>query len=94
MIKECGVKCQIQKTRETCKIIKKADRIFTDFSKRMELRLIYEKALELAKKEEKMLETEYIQGKLDLLDKNFVDLSNLCTWQRKRRKSFKYLFSL
>ncbi len=54
-------------------LIDKADDLFWDITKRPESKSIYEEALKIAQEEKKELETEYIQGKLDLLAEKWDD---------------------
>jgi tetratricopeptide (TPR) repeat protein len=54
-------------------LIDEADDIFRDEQRRKESKTLFEKALKIAKEAQKELETEYIQGKIDLLDKNWED---------------------
>jgi len=57
-------------------LIENADEIFSIYSVRMKSKSIYQKALKIAEKENKTLELEYIQGKIDLLDENWESALN------------------
>ncbi|MBU7045821.1 MAG: tetratricopeptide repeat protein, partial [Theionarchaea archaeon] len=59
--------------RNVQRVIEEADEIFADYSRRMESRPIYEKALNMAKGGGKLLEIEYVQGKIDLVDEKYED---------------------
>jgi tetratricopeptide (TPR) repeat protein/ribonuclease BN (tRNA processing enzyme) len=54
-------------------LVEQADKVFADFSRRTESKPIYERALRLAMKKKRILEAEYIQGKIDLLNKKYED---------------------
>jgi tetratricopeptide (TPR) repeat protein len=54
-------------------LVEQADEIFADSSRRTESRLFYEKALEWARKKKETKEADYIQGKIDLLDKKYEE---------------------
>lgn len=54
---------------ELIRLIEEADEIFREIVNRGSSKPIYKKALEIAKKNNKTLETEYILGKIDLIDK-------------------------
>jgi hypothetical protein len=47
-------------------LIDAADDVFSSFTRRIESKPLYEEALKIAQDAQKELETEYIQGKIDL----------------------------
>ena len=57
-------------------LIDKADDIFANIMTRKESISLYEEALKKAKEAQKKLETEYIQGKIDLIDEKWEDALN------------------
>ncbi|HUV02893.1 MAG TPA: tetratricopeptide repeat protein [Desulfobacteria bacterium] len=54
-------------------LIDEADDLYAHFTRRKESRPLYEEALKIAQEAKKELETEYIQGKLDLVDEKWED---------------------
>ncbi|MBE9592560.1 MAG: tetratricopeptide repeat protein [Proteobacteria bacterium] len=54
-------------------LIDEADDVFARITGRKESISLYEEALKIAKEAQKQLETEYIQGKTDLIDENWED---------------------
>ncbi|MGD2249174.1 MAG: tetratricopeptide repeat protein [Candidatus Methanofastidiosia archaeon] len=52
-------------------LIKEGDRKFSYSSDKEDTKSLYKKALKEAKKRKKQLETEYVQGKIDLIDKKW-----------------------
>jgi tetratricopeptide (TPR) repeat protein len=64
------VKRETQKLQE---LIEEADNVFSYIPKRKESKPLYEKALKIAKSDKKKLETEYIQGKLDLVNRKWSE---------------------
>jgi tetratricopeptide (TPR) repeat protein/ribonuclease BN (tRNA processing enzyme) len=52
-------------------LIDAADDVFINFKRRIESKPLYEEALKIAKEAKKELETEYIQGMIDLLDEKW-----------------------
>ena len=57
------------KLDELIRLIDEADEIFREIVNRGSSKPIYKKALEIAKKNNKTLEMDYILGKIDLIDK-------------------------
>ena len=54
-------------------LIVEADDVFRDERRRQESKPLYEKALKIAREAKKEPETEYIQGKIDLVDEQWED---------------------
>ncbi|MBN1763266.1 MAG: hypothetical protein JW878_09380 [Methanomicrobia archaeon] len=59
---------KVQKSLQ--ELIDEADDLFTHITSRKESRPLYEEALKIAREAKKEPETEYIQGKLDLMMKS------------------------
>jgi tetratricopeptide (TPR) repeat protein len=60
---------KVQKSLQ--ELLDEADDLFTHITSRKESRPLYEEALKIAQEAKKELETEYIQGKLDLLEEKW-----------------------
>ena len=54
-------------------LIDEADDLFARITRRKESISLYEEALKIAKEAKKKLETEYIQGKIALIDEKWED---------------------
>jgi len=54
-------------------LIDKADGVFADFPRRKESKLLYRKALKMARRAKREFESEYIQGKIDLVDEKWEE---------------------
>ena len=52
-------------------LIEKANGVFTDSSRAKESKLLYKRILKMARKEKEKLKEEYVQGKIDLIDKKW-----------------------
>jgi len=57
-------------------LIDEADELFARITRRKESISLYEEALKIAKEAKKKLETEYIQGKIALIDEKWEDALN------------------
>jgi tetratricopeptide (TPR) repeat protein len=54
-------------------LIDEADDVFSSFTRRIESKPLYEEALKIAQDAQKEPETEYIQGKIDLINGKWLD---------------------
>ena len=54
-------------------LIDAADDVFSNFTRRSKSKTLYEEALKIAQEAQKEPETEYIQGKIDLVDEQWED---------------------
>jgi len=62
-----------KRTQKLGDLIEEADELFSYSPRKEESRPLYEKSLKRAKKEKKKLDAEYVQGKIDLIDKKWED---------------------
>lgn len=67
----CGALIRMSKQEDLNELIDEADDIYQRIVSRGKSKLIYKKALEIAKRDNKELEIEYIQAKIDLIDEKY-----------------------